>query len=124
MGFLKRLFGGGEKDKKKSGEYVDTRGVYFYVRCNNCGTITRVRADKEYDLIREPGGYVWHKTVVDNRCFRPMQTVVHLDESYEMTGADISGGAFVSEANYEQWLRDREAARQLADAPDASEEEE
>lgn len=124
MGFLKRLFGDGEKDKKKNSEYVDTRGVYFYVRCNNCGTITRVRADKEYDLIRESGGYVWHKTVVDNRCFRPMQTVVHLDDSYAVTSADIAGGAYVSEADYEQWLRDQAAARERQAALDETDEEE
>lgn len=101
MGFLRKLFGGGEK---KSGEYVDTRGVYFYVRCNNCGTISRLRADKEYDLIREGDGFVWHKTIVDNRCFRQMPTVVTLNNAYQIVNAEITGGEYVSEADYNTWL--------------------
>jgi len=100
MGFLKKLFG----TTKKSGEYVDRRGVYFYVRCDHCGTITRVRADKEYDLTREDGGFTWHKTIVDNRCFQPMVTVVHLDGNYQVSSAEISGGVFVSEEEYKTSL--------------------
>lgn len=114
MGFLKKLFGG----EKKSGAYVDTRGVYFYVRCDNCGTITRLRADKEYDLIREDGGFVWHKTVVDNRCFRPMPTVVTLDSAFQLVNAEISGGSYVSEEEYNTWL---ESKRKAADVGDATE---
>lgn len=108
MGFLKKLFGGGGGEKK-SEEYVDTRGVYFYIRCQNCGTITRVRADKEYDLIREGDGFVWHKTIVDNRCFRPMQTVVTLDKAYQIVNTEISGGEFVAEEDYNKWLESKNA---------------
>ena len=101
MSFLKRLFGGQSKEK----EYVDKRGIYFYVRCDNCGTCVRVRADKEYDLLREGGGFVWHKTIVDNRCFRPMSTVVYLDGNYQVTSEEISGGHYISQAEYEASLR-------------------
>jgi hypothetical protein len=118
MGFLKKLFGGGEK---KAGEYVDTRGVYFYVRCHHCGMISRLRADKEYDLIREGDGFVWHKTVVDNRCFKPMPTVVTLDKAYQITHAEITGGEYVSQEEYQAWL---EAQKAPADVGDATEEEE
>lgn len=100
MGFLKKLFGGKEPE-----EYVDKRGVYFYVRCDNCGTITRLRADKEYDLSREGDGFSWHKTIVDNRCFRQIPAVVMLDSSYQVISEEITGGAFVSEAEYEASLR-------------------
>jgi hypothetical protein len=102
MGFLKKLFGGGEK---KPSEYVDTRGVYFYVRCDNCGTIVKVRADKEYDLAREGNGFTWHKTIVDNRCFRSMPTVVALNSNYEIENAEITGGEYVSEADYNAFLQ-------------------
>ena len=104
MGFLKKLFGG----EKKPAKYVDKRGVYFYVRCDNCSTITRVRADKEYDLTRDGNNFVWHKTIVDNRCFRPMATVVHLDGSYQVTSQEISGGSFVSEEEYHAFLEPTE----------------
>ena len=98
MGFLKNLFGGGEKKP-----YVDTRGVYFYVRCDNCGTIVKVRADKEYDLSRQGDGYTWHKTIVDNRCFRSIPTVVVLDSNYEVVTAEISGGEYVTEQEFNEF---------------------
>lgn len=101
MGFFKRLFGG---DGKSSAPYVDKQGVYFYVMCDNCGTPVKVRADKTYDLINEGGGYVWHKTVVDSRCFKPMPTIVHLDGDYNMVSNDIQGGHYISEAEYEAAL--------------------
>ena len=104
MGFLKKIFGGGEK---KPSEYVDTRGIYFYVRCDNCGTVTRVRADKEYDLIKQGNGYLWHKTIVDNRCFRSMPTVVVLDSDFEVVSAEISGGEYVTEEDFEAYYQDK-----------------
>lgn len=116
MSFLKKLFGG----EKKSGEYVDTRGVYFYVRCDHCGTISRLRADREYDLTREGDGFVWHKTIVDSHCFRPMQTVVTLNKAYQVVNAEISGGDYVSEEQYNAWLESKTTA---ADVGDATEQE-
>lgn len=95
MGFLKRLFGGGQK------EYVDKDGLYFYVQCDNCGKCVQVRASKQYDLNRQGGGFVWHKTIVDNRCFRPMQTVVYLDSNYTITSHEIEGGHYITEEEYE-----------------------
>ena len=115
MGFFKKLFGG----EKKSSKYVDTRGVYFYVCCDHCGTITRVRADKEYDLIREGNGFVWHKTIVDNRCFRSIPTVVVLDGNYNVVSAEISGGEYVTEESYNAYQQ----AQVSGVAEDDSEEE-
>ena len=94
MGFLKKLFSGGPK------EYVDNDGVYFYVKCNNCGVIVKVRASRQNDLSRTDGGFVWHKTIVDNRCFRRMQTVVYFDGRYNVTNTEITGGEYVTEAEY------------------------
>lgn len=116
MGFLKKLFGGTEK---KPSEYVDTRGIYFYVRCDNCGAITRVRADKEYDLARQGDGYVWHKTIVDSRCFRSIPTVVHLNGNFEVENAEITGGEYVTEAEYKAYL-----AAQVSKATEDDSEEE
>jgi hypothetical protein len=97
MGFLKKLFGGDRPDKP----YVDTQGIYFYVQCDRCGAPVRLRADKQHDLLNEGDGYVWHKTIVDNRCFRPMPTVVYLNADYEVTGQEISGGHYITQAEYE-----------------------
>lgn len=95
MGFLKKLFGGGEPKK-----YVDKQGIYFFVVCDNCGARVRVRADKQHDLQNADSGYEWHKTIVDSRCFRRIQTVVQLDSGYQMVSHEISGGRFITEAEY------------------------
>ena len=96
MGFLKRLFGG-EKGEKP---YVDERGIYFYAQCDKCSSLVRVRADKEYDLERVDGGFVWHKTLVDSKCFQRMQAVAHLDSSYRVTNQELSNGRFLTKDEY------------------------
>ena len=118
MGFFKKLFGG----EKKPAKYVDKRGIYFYVRCDNCGTVTQMRADKEYDLARDDNGFTWHKTIVDNRCFRPIATVVHLDANYQPTSEEISGGSYVSEEDYNAFIKPA-ASSEPDDVGDATEQE-
>jgi hypothetical protein len=104
MSFLKRLFG-----SKQEEPYVDRHGLYFYVQCDHCGSQVRVRADKQHDLNHHNGGYVWHKTIVDSRCFRPIRTVVYLDGNYQMVDHEIEGGRYISREEFE--------AGQAADAP-------
>lgn len=100
MGFLKKLFGGRD-GQSPSPTPSDPDGIYFYARCNNCGTIVRVRAHKQHDLNNsEGGGYEWHKTIVDSKCFRRMTAVVHLDRTYTITASDLTGGVFVTAAEY------------------------
>lgn len=110
MGFLKKLFGGGNTSDARSGAPADPQGVYFYVQCDRCGAPVRLRADKQYDLLNEDNGYTWHKTIVDNRCFRPMPTVVHLNTAYEMVSHEISGGHYITQDEYEALLAAREKA--------------
>ena len=98
MGFLKRLFGGEGRQKK----YVDKHGLYFYVQCDHCGAKVKVRADKQHDLNRTDNGFVWHKTIVDNRCFRRLQTTVYLDSHYRMTDYELTDGRFISQEEYER----------------------
>lgn len=95
MGFFKKLFGGEPK------EYVDTDGIYFYARCDHCGTVVKVRASRQNDLSRTNSGFEWHKTIVDNRCFRRMQAVVTFDSRYNVTNQQLTGGEFVTEAEYQ-----------------------
>lgn len=95
MGFLKKLFGAEPE------VYADHDGIYFYARCDNCGTIVKVRASKQNDLSRTDDGFEWHKTIVDNRCFRRMQAVVLFDGRYNVTNQELTGGVFVTEAEYQ-----------------------
>lgn len=110
MGFLKKLFGGGQGNDQPAKVHTDTQGVYFYVQCDRCGAPVRLRADKQYDLINEDGGYVWHKTVVDSRCFQRMPTVVYLNKAFEMVGHEISGGHYITPEEYEALLANQSAA--------------
>lgn len=96
MGFLRRLFGGDDK-----GGEGDTQGIYFYVRCNKCGSKVRVRADKQYDLNRTDDGYIWHKTIMDSKCFRQIPTVVHFDGDYNVVSTEIDGGEYITREEYE-----------------------
>lgn len=114
MGFLKRLFGGNQP-------YEDKQGIYLYVVCDNCGSRLQVRVDKQYDLNRQEGGYVWHKSLVDGKCFRPMATTVAFDRNYELVEAEIEGGRYVSQAEYEA-LAAAEKQRQDAQAAEQTEE--
>jgi len=104
MGFLKKLFGGSARDGRLPKAEADTQGVYFYVQCDRCGTPVRLRADKQYDLINEGTGYVWHKTIVDSRCFQRMPTVVYLNNAYEMVSQEITGGHYITQDEYEALL--------------------
>ena len=113
MGFLKKLFGG--DGSKKGKKYVDDKGIYFFVRCDNCGSCVRLRADKQHDLLREGNGFTWHKTIVDSKCFRRIPTVVTLNSKYEMVGADIQGGEYISEEAYEEWLAEKNKPKQTED---------
>ena len=112
MAFLKRLFGW-EKEKKEQVSNPDPHGLYFYVRCGRCGACVRLRADKQHDLNPADGGYTWHKTIVDSKCFRRIPTVVQLNHNYQVVGQEIEGGSYISQADYEAWL---EAEKQVKEA--------
>jgi hypothetical protein len=119
MGFLKKILGQSSSDGRADKSYVDTQGIYLYVQCNNCGALVRVRADKQYDLIDEGGSFTWHKTIVDNRCFRPMPTVVRFDGSYRVVEQEIKGGHYITEEEYDALLSQqaRDKAARTSDAP-------
>ncbi|MCP4360030.1 MAG: hypothetical protein GY796_18655 [Chloroflexi bacterium] len=118
MGFFKKLFGSDESELQ---EYVDKNGIYFYVRCDNCGTLLTVRADKYNDLAREGSGFIWHKTIVDNKCFRRMRAVVVLDGRYNITHADLQGGQFMNQKAYEAVEQAEIEAKAAAEAGETAE---
>ncbi len=118
MGFLKKLFGGSDAPPQKPTSTADPHGVYFYVQCDRCGAPVRLRADKQHDLLNEDGGgYTWHKTIVDNRCFRPMPTVVTLNANFEMVAHEITGGRYISREEYEALVEEQRRAREEAARP-------
>lgn len=120
MGFLRRLLGS-DRPQIKSATNEDPQGVYFYVQCDRCGAPVRLRADKQHDLLNEGSHYTWHKTIVDNRCFRQMPTVVTLNANYEMVAHEISGGRYITREEYEALLDEQRRARETAAAAADSE---
>jgi hypothetical protein len=98
MSFFRRFFG----QSAQSEAPADRRGIYVYAACDRCGQRLRIRIDRQYDLNqRDEGGYDWHKTLVDSRCFRPMPTMVTFDQHYRIISAEIEGGHYMSQEAYE-----------------------
>lgn len=91
MSFLKNLF------SRKPKKYVDERGIYFHVECDHCKKVTKVRADRQYDLNRTDDGYLWRKMIVCPKCYRKISAEVSFNGSYNVTAQEISGGQFVEE---------------------------
>lgn len=119
MGFLKRLFSREDTEKTDKG-YSDPSGIYLYVKCDRCGTCVKLRVDKKYDLENLGDSYSWHKTIVDSRCFRRMQTVVHFDRNYRVTGSELEGGKYITETEYREWLAAKEAAQNQPIEPETN----
>lgn len=95
MSFLRNLFG-------RSGKPEDKGGIFLYAICDRCGERLRIRIDRQYDLNRlDDGGYIWHKTLVDGKCYRPMPTVVTFDQNYQVVTSEIEGGHYISREAYE-----------------------
>ncbi len=91
MSFFKKLF------SSKPKEYVDERGIYYYVECHKCHKVMRVRIDRSYDLNREEDGYSWRKTLVCDNCFHKMETEMTFDSKYNQRTQEITGGKYVAE---------------------------
>src|SRR3712207_3199326 len=108
MGFLNRLFG-------RRAAPAD-EGLYFYVRCGNCGRALRVRLDKRHDLLPDwdQGGYTLTKEMMDDRCFRLMRAEMTFDQNYVVKSQTIEGGEFITQAEYE--AQTTGAARREADS--------
>ena len=73
--------------------------IYFCGWCRSkTGYIQRILPSS---LSIDNKGYVWHKTIVDSKCFRPIPTVVHFDGNYNMTRSEIEGGHYIGKEEYE-----------------------
>lgn len=83
----------------------EAHALLFYVRCDRCGEVIRVRADRRWDLLQELGdgvtGYSLHKDVLGIRCNQLMRMVVRFDRDYRITQQEIEGGRFARPSEYE-----------------------
>ena len=99
-----------------SGGSVD-RGLYWYVRCNRCQDVVRVRInmanevseisdepEEDADVVRpaNPAArYAVTKGVVDSKCFRPMRLTILFDGRRRELESTVDGGEIVDEAAWE-----------------------
>lgn len=97
MNFLKRLFGSGGPGQPAASS---DDGFFVYVQCDRCGDRVRLRIHKTHDLNRTAEGFTWHKTIIDNRCFRPIPTTVTFNHNYQPIHHEIQGGRYITEAEY------------------------
>lgn len=93
MSFLKKLFGSHDAKRSAAG---DDQGFFLYVQCDQCGAKVRLRVHRQHDLNYTDDGYVWRKTIIDSRCFRPMPTEVRFNRSYQVVSSEIDGGRYIS----------------------------
>jgi hypothetical protein len=106
MSFLDRLFG---RSGKKESPEGDQSAFYYYIRCNKCGEVIRVRIDRRWDLEQEfdekggdaVTGYAARKEVMGNRCFQMLRLTVQFDRGYREVEKELHGGAFVGREEYE-----------------------
>ncbi len=113
MGFLRRLFGGGQQSS-------DDHALHLYVKCNRCGSGVHVRVDLHNDLSIDYGdddseGYTLVKEVMDDRCFRIMRATLRFNSRRNETSRHVEGGTFISEEEYQELRAQRAGAKTAAD---------
>ncbi len=106
MSFLGRLFG--RSSGKGSSPESDPYASHYYLRCNKCGEVIRVRVarwdqSEEFDEGGgdDPIGYVTQKEVIGTKCFQMLRLTVQFNRGYHEVDKQLSGGTFVGREEYE-----------------------
>ena len=100
LGKLRELFSGGGAGS--GGQAPDPNGLWLHFKCDKCGAVVRIRADKRNDLNREggPGTFLLRKEVMDSKCFQLIEATVWLDSNYSVVSSDVTGGELISAEEY------------------------
>jgi hypothetical protein len=103
MQFLRSLFGGGPRPARQTG---DPDGLYYFVRPDGCEEVVRVRINRNNDLsLTDDGsGYLVHKHVRGVKCRQGVELDLYYNSKRQLINAEVSGGALVTEADYQAWL--------------------
>ena len=105
------------------------RGLYWYVRCNRCKDVVRVRINMANEVSELGDGteeedgsivamnpdarYVVVKGVVDSKCYRSMRLTVLFDGRKHELESSVEGGEVVDRAAWEA----SQATKQQSEAP-------
>ena len=101
MGFFDRLF------KRKPPAPKDD-GIYFYVRCNNCGRVLHTRLNPKTELARTGSGFEVRKNMMDDRCFRRLKLTATFDSNYRVLQSEVDHGTLIDRAT---WLAEKDQPR-------------
>lgn len=96
MGWLARLFGGG--DQRETSRKI----LEIYARCKRCGNVAKASIDLINDLseVDEGEGYFTRKVLVDTHCYQRMELELHFDDMRRLASSEISGGEIIDGAHY------------------------
>lgn len=102
----KFLFGSGGKGDE---------GLYYYVRLYNVpdrptpkDEIVKIRINPMNDISQDDeGNHFVRKVIVGNVDFRRGELLLYFDQGRKLTGHEVTGGALVSEKEYEQYVAGR-----------------
>jgi len=79
-------------------------GLYYYVRCDRCGEVIKVRINSMNDLSQSDEGDAWfaRKTIVGQRCYNRIEAEFVYDSKRQLTSSEIKGGTLVTEDDYDE----------------------
>lgn len=110
MNFIRQLTGlFSGKSAASSGDV----GLYYYVRCNRCKEVIRVRINPMNDLSAtdDNAGWFVHKTIVGNRCYNRIEAAFHYNQDRKLVDTEITGGTLVDQAAYDADQASQQAAQ-------------
>jgi hypothetical protein len=101
MNFLRKLAGLFAGGPSVSGDV----GLYYYVKCDRCGEVIRVRINPMNDLSRtdDDKGYFVRKGIVGTRCYSQIEAEFSYSSNRKLTDTTISGGKLVDAEAYETY---------------------
>ncbi|RMF76304.1 MAG: hypothetical protein D6737_20410 [Chloroflexi bacterium] len=97
MGFLKKLFGGGQS--------ADAQ--FFYVRPGGCDDVIRLRINLNNDLSKNDDGTYFVRKVISPsnwRCDRGGEINLYFDSSKNFIEAATTKVELVSKEDYDAWI--------------------
>lgn len=100
MGFLRRLFGGGQR----FGD--DNDGMYFYVRAHRSDEVIQVRIHRFNDLslLDDGNGYFTRKIIVGTKSFDRLEAEFLFDRNRKFVSCEVAGGELVERGDYDAYL--------------------
>jgi hypothetical protein len=101
MNFLKQLADFLTARPMPSGSDV---GLYYYIKCNRCGEVIKVRINPMNDLSYSDSdnSLFVRKVIVGRKCYNRIDAEFSYSNARKLLNADVSGGEMVDKKEYDQ----------------------